>query len=290
MKEKGIVVKTVGGFFFVADQNSEILQLNIRGRIQKDVYPGDYVYFSRKNSTIEELCPRDNLLPRPRVANVEQILIVHSFLRPALDKHLLDRFLVMVEAASLEPVIVLNKKDLVDEQKLEKMNLTLYEEIGYPVFMISVRNDENLDSVYDYIKEKVNVLTGPSGAGKSSLINSLVPEAEMEIKSISKSLEQGVHTTRHVELLPVEDQGWIADTPGFRSLDFTDILPQELAFLYPEFEKYINQCKFNMCSHTHEPGCAVKKAVKNGEIASSRYQGYCDFYQELKQKEEQKYD
>lgn len=289
MTEKGIVIKTVGGFFFVADQERHILQLEIRGRIQNEVYPGDKVVFSREKGVIEELLTRENLLFRPQVANVEKILVVHSFDRPSLDKKQLDKYLLMVEACSLPAVIVLNKSDLLTDKEPAEI-CKEYRKIGYPVFITSVNKNKNIESLYQEIKNDFNVLAGPSGTGKSSLINLMVPEADRKTKPVSENLEQGVHTTRQVELLPLGEKGWVADTPGFSVLEFEDILPRELPFLYPEFNDYLNDCKFNMCSHTHEPGCAVKQALQKGKISQTRYSNYTDFYQELKKKEEQKYD
>ena len=288
--KQGIVVKTLGGYFFVADKNRDILQLDIRGRIQDDVYPGDYVRFCCEQEIIEELLPRKNLLPRPRVANIEQILIVHSFYKPRFDSRLLDRFILMVEAAGLKPVLVLNKCDLLSSETNQKEIVLRYKEIGYPVFIISVKKEINIDKLHSFIKDNVNVLTGPSGTGKSSLINQLVPDAGLKIKPVSQSLNRGVHTTRHVELLPLEEKGWLADTPGFSSLEFSNISVRELPFLFPEFQQYLNDCRFNMCSHTHEPGCAIKEAVNDNRIYDMRYQSYQKFFEELKLKEEKKYD
>lgn len=289
MTEKGMIVKTVGGYFFLADKNQNILQLEIRGRIQDSVYPGDFVLFSREKSVVEKLCPRDNLLKRPPVANVDQIIIVFSFKKPVLELHLLDRFLVMVESSSFRPIIVFNKNDLVEESNILQ-NVKLYRNIGYSCFTVSVKTGKNINDLKEKIKGHINVMAGPSGTGKSSLINKIIPEAEQEIKEVSKKLQQGKHTTRHVELLPLNNSGWVADTPGFRTLEFSDILPRELPFYFREFSEYMNECKFNMCSHTHEPGCQVKEAVNNNKIAESRYNSYVKLYEQLEEKEEHKYD
>lgn len=285
MAEKGIITKTIGGFFFTADNQKSIHDLKIRGKIQKKVYPGDYVLFSKSKKIIEEIIPRKNLLYRPKVANVEQILIVQSFQQPPLNMNLIDRFLIMIESVNMEPVIIINKTDLMKETVYQNQ-FEYYQKIGYPVYFISVKENKNIDSVVKQIKDKVNVLTGPSGAGKSSLINTLIPDANLKIKPVSKNIKRGVHTTRHVELLPLAKGGWVADTPGFSSLDIDYIEIEDLKFLFPEFEKYMNQCKFNMCNHIHEPGCKVKKEVNNGEISAERFQSYKYFYEELKQKEE----
>ncbi len=290
MKKRGIVTKAIGGFFFVVDQNSQEHTTQIRGKIQKRVFPGDYVIFSEEKKIIEELLPRENLLFRPQVANVEQIIVVKSIKDPPLDKRLLDRFLIMIEAESLQPLIVINKLDLYSRKEEElKKELLDYEKAGYPVFLVSVEEKINLSCLHKNLKNRVNVLTGPSGAGKSSLINQLIPGCDLQIKEVSKKSKRGVHTTRMVELLTLPEGGWIADSPGFSSLEIDHLAPEGLAFLFPEFDSFINSCRFNMCRHTHEPGCAVKKAVEEEKISSQRYSSYQVFYQELQEKEE-RYD
>ena len=288
---KGIITKTVGGFFFVADENQKIHKTIIRGKIQKEVYPGDKVEFyvreKFEEKVIKKIYSRDNLLYRPKVANVDQVLVIQSFDKPPLDRKLLDRFLIAVEAAGLNPLIIINKKDLVED--FDKSIAQDYSEAGYKVYLISIKNKQGLKKFDQELKNKINVTAVPSGVGKTSLINTLIPEADLEVNSVSDNLNRGVHTTRHVELLALDDKGWIADTPGFTSLNIDHLSPEELNFCYPEFKDYMNKCKFNMCSHTHEPGCAVKQAVENNQISTARYDSYQMFYEELKNKE-QSYD
>jgi ribosome biogenesis GTPase len=276
---KGIVTKAIGGFFFPADEKQNIFQTRIRGKIKEKVYPGDYVEFS--DGIIENLYPRKSLLYRPMVANVDQVLIVLSIDNPAFDRKMLDRFLVVVEEADLKPLIVINKIDLVDDLESFKEELTDYQQAGYRLFFMSVKKSIGLADLTEALHGHINVMTGPSGVGKSSLINAIVKGAELKVGEISRKLKRGVHTTRHVELLPVNQGGWVADTPGFTSLELSHIFPEELTFFYPEFIKYLAQCKFTGCSHTHEPDCAVKKAVADGLISKKRYETYQIFYNEL---------
>ncbi|MEJ6950879.1 ribosome small subunit-dependent GTPase A [Natronospora cellulosivora (SeqCode)] len=275
---KGIICKTLGGFFFTGNENQNIYRTKIRGKIREKVYPGDYVEF--ENDIIEKLYSRNSLLHRPAIANVDQVLIVLSVEAPCFDRKLLDRFLIMVEEAAMNPLIVINKIDL-DNNSIE-MEFEDYKKAGYQVFFLSVKEKIGFDSLIDSLHEHVNVLTGPSGVGKSSLINEIVKDANMEVAEVSKKLKRGVHTTRHVELLAVPEGGWLADSPGFTSLDIKHILADELRFFYPEFIDYMANCKFRACSHTHEPKCAVKDAVESGEISKRRYQSYLHFYKELK--------
>jgi ribosome biogenesis GTPase / thiamine phosphate phosphatase len=279
---QGIVTKAIGGFFFVADNRQEIYQARIRGKIKTRIYPGDSVEYL--NGMIEEIYPRRNLLYRPSIANVDQVLIVLSLTEPEMDRKLLDRFLIMVESVEMSPLIIINKIDLSPERELT-LEFKDYITAGYQVYFISAKKGSGLEKLLTGLYKKVNVLTGPSGVGKSSLINHLITGINMPVGQISPRLKRGVHTTRHVELLPVNRGGWIADTPGFSILDINYIARDELGYLFPEFNGYLENCKFRRCSHTHEPGCAVKKAVGEGMISSSRYKSYQLFYQELLNKE-----
>ena len=281
--KKGILTKTIGGFFFVADSNRNIIRTKIRGRIQKTVYPGDKVGF--ENEIIEKVYPRENLLHRPKIANVEQVVLVLSLSHPEFDRTLFDRFLVLLEAFNLEIVVAINKIDLSKNENIKLPDLSDYKKAGYDIIYISAKKEKNIEKLYPFLKDKVSVLTGPSGVGKSTLINSLIEEADMETREVSKKLKRGVQTTRHVELIPLKRGGWLADTPGFTSLDINKIKSEKLKYLFPEFSGYLAECKFSTCSHTHEPGCALKKAVKKGEVSEKRYKSYKKFYNEIKEKE-----
>lgn len=274
---KGIITKAVGGFFFTADEKQNIYRSKIRGKIREKVYPGDYVEF--QNNIIEKVYERKSLLHRPAIANVDQVLIVLAVSDPAFDRRILDRFLIIVEEASLNPLIVINKMELAAEDF--KKQFDDYITAGYQICFVSVKEDIGIGDLLDNLHHHINVLTGPSGVGKSSLINKLVDGAELKVGEVSKRLKRGVHTTRHVDLLPVHEGGWIADTPGFTSLDIKHILPEELTYFYPEFIDYLYNCKFRGCSHTHEPKCAVKRAVESGDISKIRYNSYKRFYEEL---------
>ncbi len=276
---EGIITKTLGGFFFVADKQQKVYKTYIRGRIQQKVYPGDRVRFCPEKKLIKEILPRDTLLKRPTIANVEQVLLVQSYRKPEFNYKLLDRFLILVEAENLQPLIIINKIDLAHNHFKEKFKC--YKNAGYNLCFTSAKNKEGISKIKNYLSGKINVTAGPSGAGKSSIINCIIPEINLPVAEVSKKLKRGVHTTRHVELLPLPGKGWIADTPGFTSLNIDHIKPENLNYYFPEFDEYRMRCKFNTCTHIHEPGCAIQKAVKEGNITLKRYHSYRSFYEEL---------
>ncbi len=282
---KGILIKLIGGFFFVADQNKNVYQCGIRGKIREKIYPGDYVEIDKENMILEDYYPRNNLLKRPKVANVDQVVIMHSVKEPDFTPSLLDRFLLLVESSGFEPLIVINKIDRAEEGFKE--NFEEYQEAGYQLDFISVKENKNLDQLFEKLNNKINVLTGPSGSGKSSFLNKVIENADLKTAAVSKKLKKGVHTTRMVELLSLPNNGWVADTPGFSSMTKLDleIEAEDLSWYFPEIAKYNNDCKFNRCSHLHEPGCVVQQKVENGEISARRYQSYQQIYNELKEKE-----
>lgn len=281
---KGILVKLIGGFFFVADEDKNIYQCGIRGKIREKIYPGDYVEINISEKILEDYYPRKNLLIRPKVANVDQVVIMHSVKNPDFVPSLLDRFLLMVESSGFDPLIVINKID--EAEKGYEDDFVDFKKAGYELIFTSVEEEKNLDLLLEKLNNKVNVLTGPSGTGKSSFLNKVIEEADLKTASVSKKLKKGVHTTRMVELLSLANKGWVADTPGFSSMKKLDleIEAEELSWYFPEIAEYNNSCKFNGCSHLHEPGCIVQEKVESGEISSRRYQSYKQLYNELKER------
>ncbi|MCC3144779.1 ribosome small subunit-dependent GTPase A [Halanaerobium sp. Z-7514] len=282
---QGILTKLIGGFFFVADSEKNIYKCSIRGRIQETIYPGDYVEINKEELTIEDFYPRKNLLKRPKIANVDQVIIMHSLKKPEFKASLLDRFLLLVESSGFEPLIVINKIELADDDY--KSQFEDYKKAGYQLHFISVKEELNFEPLLKKLDKKVNVLTGPSGVGKSSFLNKIIKDADLKTASVSKKLKKGVHTTRMVELLSLENKGWIADTPGFSSMSKIDleIEAENLSWYFPEIAQFNNSCRFNGCSHIHEPGCKVKEKIESGEISKKRYDNYKEIYSELKEKE-----
>ncbi len=276
----------IGGFVFVHLDNGEEKRCKPRGRIRDEMYPGDRVIV--KDEMVEELLPRENLLMRPKVANVDQVLLVQSLKDPEANFKLLDRFLILIESLEHNPVIVINKIDLLDELDTEIRDaINAYKEAGYNIFLTSVEDGTGIKDVKEAIAEGITVLAGPSGVGKTALLNVLIPGANLKVGDISKKLKRGTHTTREVRLLKMNNNGWVADTPGFSTLDLDSIEAEDLKYYFPEFRQYLSKCKFNNCNHIHEPGCLIKEKVEEGELASSRYKSYKTYFEMLEERGKQ---
>lgn len=283
----GRIIKALSGFYYV-EFNGALYQTRARGLFRKteeSPLVGDIVDFQIENVTdgyITKIHPRENELVRPTVANIDQVLITMSLKTPEFSFYLLDRFLAYVEAHDIEPVVVITKMDLADDDDLIEKIKDTYGAI-YPVFFTS--HDEMNNDLLNIFEDKVTVLSGQSGVGKSSLLNTLLPELELKTDEISSALNRGKHTTRHVELVDIGG-GLIADTPGFSTIEFTDIDKYNIKYCFKEFNDYQNQCKFRECMHINEPKCAVKEALQNGDIKQSRYDSYLAIYQEISNRKE----
>ncbi|MGV3024681.1 ribosome small subunit-dependent GTPase A [Clostridium thermobutyricum] len=280
---KGKILKGIGGFYYISTED-KIIECKARGNFRyKGLKPmvGDNVEINIENGKgrIEKIEERHSELIRPTVANVTLAFVVFAIKNPDLNFDLLNRFLVLCESNNIKAIVCLNKVDLVDEEERnllkEKIN-----EIGYDVLFINAKAGIGIESLKERIKGNVTVLCGPSGAGKSTLINKLTNKDHMETGSVSEKLGRGKHTTRHSELIEVEN-GYIVDTPGFSTLDITFIEKEELKNYFPDFEEYNNSCKFRGCMHHKEPGCSVKEAVEEGKINKFRYEFYIRTLEEI---------
>jgi ribosome biogenesis GTPase / thiamine phosphate phosphatase len=286
---QGKIVKALSGFYYVQDQE-RLIQCRGRGVFRKNkINPlvGDEVEYQADNDQegyILEVFDRKNELVRPPICNVDQAILVFSAVEPDFSTTLLDRFLVLIEANDIEPIIVISKIDLIPSNNVKEKVLSYakeYQKAGYNVLLTSTVESTVVNDLLPILNDKISVFAGQSGVGKSSLLNVLRPDLDLKTDDISTHLGRGKHTTRHVELIEV-GSGFVADTPGFSSLDFTGIEVEDLTYCFPELRKRRGNCKFRGCTHVKEPKCAVKEAVENGEIPQYRYEHYLTFVEEIK--------
>ncbi|CAI6023580.1 ribosome small subunit-dependent GTPase A [Cohnella sp. JJ-181] len=297
-ERQGIIVKALSGYYYVRDDMRGVtLQCRARGIFKKrgeSPLVGDKVVYEETENgegAVNGILPRSSALIRPPVANADQAVLVFSVIRPELNLQLLDKFLVHIEHAGMDALIVLTKLDAAERSEDAGRiggdiddAVALYEGIGYRVLAVSARQGTGLEELRGLLDGHVNVFAGQSGVGKSSLLNALVPGLEMETNEISEKLGRGKHTTRHVELVELPDGGFVADTPGFSQLDFQELGIDEIGSCFREFRELSQGCKFRGCTHVHEPGCAVLAELADGGIAESRYAHYKEFMIEWKEK------
>lgn len=286
---KGQIRKALSGFYYVLDEDGErYIQCRGRGVFRnRQISPlvGDYVDYKADNDlegTILHVYERKNELVRPPISNVDQAILVFSAKQPDFHPLLLDRFLTAIESHFIEPIICLTKMDLLKDDEKEKISefIADYEGIGYEVIPTYKGDLALQERLMPTLEGKISVLAGQSGVGKSTLLNTILPSLELKTDDISKALNRGKHTTRHVELIEV-NQGLLADTPGFSSFEFDTMEKEELSACFPEMAEKSNDCKFRECLHLNEPKCAVKAAVGTGEIKDYRYKHYLKFLDEI---------
>lgn len=286
--EKGRIVKAISGFFYV-QTGKELFSCKGRGILKKNEHiplVGDNVLFSisdlaANEGMLEKVIPRNNVLVRPPVANVDQLLIVFSCTQPTPNYVLLDRILVTAESQHLQSIICFNKTDLLDKD-IDSSLMKAYKEMGYVVIETSAITNDGLECLKQALEGRTTALAGSSGVGKSTLINSMFPEFSLKTGTISKKNQRGKHTTRHSELHQINGDTWIMDTPGFSTLSITGIDDSELRDYFVDFTEAQLSCRFKTCLHLEEPACAVKKAVKDGVIHLNRYQNYDNLLDEIR--------
>lgn len=300
---RGKIVKGIAGFYYVhvadgsrandvhrdGSQGGCIYECKAKGVFRKDhrkPLVGDDVEMDvldeeNKKGNIRELLSRHSELIRPAVANVDQALVIFSIVKPQPNFNLLDRFLLMMQQQDIPCIICFNKLDI-DEDGIGAQYEEIYEKCGYRTLSVSAAKKQGIEELKALLRDKTTTVAGPSGVGKSSLVNCLQSGTIMETGSISQKIERGKHTTRHSELISIEENTYILDTPGFSSLGLFELEKEELAAFYPEFNEYEKYCKFGGCSHITEPVCGIRDAVKEGAISKMRYENYCLLYEELK--------
>ncbi|MFI3237667.1 MAG: ribosome small subunit-dependent GTPase A [Lachnospiraceae bacterium] len=287
----GKITKGIAGFYYVYVQGYGMYECKAKGVFRKnnqkplvgDDVVIDVLSMEPANGNIVEILERKNSLIRPAVANIDQAMVIFSLKKPAPNLNLLDRFIIQMEQQNLDTIVCFNKSDLADEEEINDMR-SIYERAGYRVMVVSAKEDADVDAVLKILAGKTTTVAGPSGVGKSSLINRMQTKTVMETGSISEKIERGKHTTRHTQIIPLGDEAYILDTPGFSSLELFDLEKEELSYYFKEFAEHDDGCKFTGCSHTHEPVCGIKKAVAEGVISNERYESYKVLLQELAQK------
>ena len=285
---EGIILKALSGFYYVDGGDGALTACRGRGKFRhQKLTPlvGDRVRFTPLGEgagILDEILPRKNQFQRPAVANIDQLVVIASGAVPVTDPFLIDRVVAIAEGNGCESVICINKCDLVSGEDLA----AIYQKAGFPTVQVSAETGEGLDRLRELIAGKVSAFTGNSGVGKSSILNALEPGIALETSAVSQKLGRGRHTTRHVELIRLSCGALVADTPGFSSfeLDKGELCrKEELASRFREFAPYIGKCQFLDCAHAKEKGCAVRAAVKAGEIPKSRHDSYVRLYEQAKQ-------
>ncbi len=292
----GKIIKGIAGFYYVRAEDGVVYECRAKGifRNQK-IKPlvGDDVELEvlderDREGNITRILPRRSELVRPAVANVDQALVIFALARPKPNLPLLDRFLILMEQQDVRTAICFNKEDQVSEAEIGTLR-RIYRDCGSRLLFTSAVEGEGLDELRETLRGRTTVVAGPSGVGKSSLINRIVPEADMETGAISRKTDRGKHTTRHSELFRIEEDSYIFDTPGFSALELRKMEKEELKQYFPEFREYEGRCRFQGCVHGNEPDCAVKAAVQEGKISPERYESYRAFYTELQEQEKRRY-
>ena len=293
----GKIVKGIAGFYYVhTPHNDALYECKAKGVFRKnnekplvgDDVEMDVLDEEKHLGNIRAILPRSNALIRPAVANVDQALIIFSIVKPKPNFNLLDRFLIMMAQQGIETIVCFNKQDI-DENDDVKEYREIYASCGYQTLVLSAKEGEGIAQLKSVLAGKTTTVAGPSGVGKSSIINRLQDGVVMETGQISEKIERGKHTTRHSELISVGQDTYILDTPGFSSLGLFDLEKEDLAQYYPEFAEHEQYCKFGGCSHINEPVCGIKDALNEGKISKLRYENYCQFYEELKEREKTRY-
>jgi len=287
---KGKIIKGIAGFYYIhTPEDNVIYECKAKGIFRnQNIKPlvGDDVEIDTDDQpegkgTITGILSRKNELIRPAVANVDQAMVIFAAAEPNPNLNLLDRFLIMMRKQKLNTIVCFNKMDIVAEQEISLLKET-YQLCGYKVLFTSMLQKDGIAVLHDMLKGKTTVLAGPSGVGKSTFINVIQPDANMEIGDISEKIKRGKHTTRHSELIYIEQDTYVMDTPGFSSLYIDEIDKDELKDYFVEFHEYEEGCRFIGCSHRNEPCCAVKEALQEHKISKIRYENYLILYNELK--------
>lgn len=294
-KMQGLIVENISNLYKVKTDD-KIYETTARGKFKKDeISPvvGDFVDITvtdeEKNiAVIEKIEERKVYIKRPKLANITQIIFVVSSKDPKPDLLMLDKQLAFAEYIGVKAIIVLNKTDLDKKQEFENIK-KIYSEIGYNIILTNAKQRKGIEELKKMLKNNVNAFSGNSGVGKSTLINGIFNKDVTQEGEISKRNKRGKNTTTSVKLYEIDDNTYIADTPGFSTFDISEIESKDLYKYFKEFEQFVDNCEFVGCTHIKEENCGIKKAVEEGKIDKTRYERFCKIYNELKEKEERKW-
>lgn len=286
MAVEGIILKGIGGFYYV-DTAEGLIECKARGKFR--LKTGKPVIGDRVDIEIQpdgtgymmSIAERRNQLMRPAVANLDQLVVVCAAAPPRTDPFLIDKVTAIAEHKEMDVLIVINKTDIDSGDELFR----IYTQAGFAVLRVSAETGAGVDELKAHLKGKTSAFAGNSGVGKSSLLNRIDSRFALKVGAISQKIERGRHTTRHVELMKLEDGGYIADTPGFSAFNLEQmdlVLKDDLQYTFREFAPYLNQCRFTGCAHVKEKGCAVIAAVEAGKISKERHESYCRLYDSVK--------
>ncbi len=308
MPNKGRIVESTGSWYKVAydeDSGMQTIDCRLPGRFRLNdhaltnpIAVGDYVEIEINDDgsgSIEKISDRQNYLIRQSThhqeesqilaANIDRAYAIQSVFQPKIKQGFFDRFLVTCEAYEIPASLIINKMDLADDNAKAYVDsiAELYESLGYPVLKTTIKDEDSLNRLKDNLRNNTSVFIGPSGVGKTSLLNHIDPEIDREVGDISTFNEKGKHTTTFARLLPLQIGGYLVDTPGIREFGLVNIEPWELSLFFPEMLEARRQCKFNNCTHAHEPGCGVIKAFEEGKIDPDRYDSYLNILESLQE-------
>lgn len=296
--QKGLIMRSTGSWYEILDGQSKIRKGRLKGKLRLKGYRftnpiavGDYVDFELEDEdentvAIVNIHERKNYIVRQSTrkkyqghiisSNLDLAIVIATLAMPRTSLGFIDRFLVAAESSNVPAAIFFNKSDLLDSEGIEFLEelCDLYESLGYQTLIISALEKQNLEEAKEMVRGKVSLVAGHSGVGKSTLLNALVPNLEIRTKEISTFANKGVHTTTFAEMFEIMPETYLIDTPGIKELGIIGLGENEITFYFPELKALVRECKFNNCTHTHEPGCKVLEALENGEIAPTRYHSY----------------
>lgn len=301
---RGRIIKSTGSWYEVEDEQHKRWSCRLRGKfkikglkVTNPLAVGDWVLFEPEGEeeqigTITDIEPRENYIIRKSIknkhqahmlaANIDQAVLIATLAMPRTSLGFIDRFLITAESFRIPAVLVFNKKDLLPEEGLQQLEAltAIYEPLGYPCYILSAQQQEGVEQFRKVLQGKLSLLSGHSGVGKSTLLNAVAPEAGQKTAQVSAFAQKGIHTTTFAEMFAIDEDTWVIDTPGIKELGLVDMENDPLSHYFPEMRKLIGACRFQNCTHTHEPGCAIVKALETGEVSASRYESYLSMLEE----------